>query len=146
VILQIHVEGAEKAALDLKGMSDRARAMAPALARVRQILETGERRQFESRGAFFGTPWAALKPSTIAREGAHPVLERSGALKDSLTGHKGRITPTTLTVGPGIWYGRFAASGTSRGEPRRRIVGVHRTDLQASLETVLGYLVGGELV
>lgn len=70
-----------------------ARLNRPGSADVRKVstaLGQGWQQNFSSESSGDGTPWAALRPFTVAERiaagypGAHPILRRSGRLRDSL--------------------------------------------------------------
>lgn len=76
---------------------------------------------FAGRQTATGQAWAPHAPSTIARYGAHPLLELSGAMKDAATGGPGRreeiINGDILALGVSpeqIEYAGFHETGTAK--------------------------------
>lgn len=87
-----------------------------------------EARQFKSEGAYGSGGWAALSPRYAAWKAkaypGKPILERTGALKGSLTRRPLGIevlTPKSMTIGSGIDYGKFHQAGGGRLPQRRPV-------------------------
>jgi phage gpG-like protein len=85
-----------------------------------------------TEGALFGGGWAPLAPSTIADRvrkgyGAGPILYRTGALANSLSGDNSgaikEVTPASVTVGTAVPYAGYHQTGTKK-MPMRRIIGL----------------------
>jgi phage gpG-like protein len=84
-------------------------------------------------GVFARKMWPQLAPSTVADRlrkgygGAHPILQRTGALALSLLrggpGNVFQTTPNSLVVGTNIAYAGFHQRGTSK-MPARPVVGM----------------------
>lgn len=94
-----------------------------AFRQIVRILERATRRQFASKGAYGGTPWAALKPATLARKRRQNqdtrILRATGALFESLVGetHSAHILDLgrqTLRWGSSIAYGVYHQSRKPR--------------------------------
>ena len=119
--------------------------LSPAWEQVGNLLLSDFAVNFAQEGGYFGkgawAQWAPLKggdtvpPTSTVRDrirkgygGAHPILERTSQLRQSLTqrGTPGNIfdvRPMGLTVGTATPYARFHQFGTSK-MPARLIVGV----------------------
>ncbi len=65
---------------------------------------------FRQQGALTGSPWAKLKPSTIAnrRKGSSLILQDSGALKRSF---KMVASAASVSVGSPLFYAEFHEEG-----------------------------------
>lgn len=149
--LDVEVIGEEKVLANIKEMRARARDARPATRRVKDILITANRKQFETQGSYSGDPWAPLAPSTLerkTREGIdlRPLHGKTGALETSLTGGRGKRTSATKSgarAGSKVWYGVFARSGTKSGEPARKLVGLSHADQTKIGRVVLDYVAHG---
>jgi phage gpG-like protein len=108
-----------------------------------------ESRQFSSEGGFASGGWDPLADSTVRRRGsAHPILDESSELRDSLTqdGAKGsirRITSDELFVGTDVDHAQYHQTGTPR-MPRRRPVEFRETDRRRWVKAIQRYLVTGQ--
>ena len=141
----ITVSGEDVAALHLEEMAARTLDLRPAFSQVRRDLIAGNRRQFESRGSYFGSGWAPLADSTVARTGGEEPLVDSGALRASLIGGRGRKTSVDrsgVSVGTSVWYAHFAHSGTQR-EPARSLVGITELEVESAKRTISRYVTDG---
>jgi hypothetical protein len=121
--LHIDIDGDERAALNLLETGIRAKDLRPAARKIRDVLTDGNKRNFSSRGAYFGSTWPPLAASTLERGGG-TIGVRSGALKASLEGGRGRKTSATKTqvkVGTKVPHAHLFAGGT-RGA-RRSVLG-----------------------
>lgn len=130
--VDIDVTGEDLAAKHLLETAIRAKDLRPASRSIRDLLTEGTSRNFASQGAFFGETWPPLSSSTLARKVGGSIGVRTGALRTSLQGGRGRSTSATRTqvrVGTKVWYARFFAGGTKSGQPPRKIVGVTRTQI-----------------
>jgi phage gpG-like protein len=151
----LEVFGDKEAADLLRQVGDRAVDMKPAFAKCYTIMEEGLRKQFESKGAYLGTPWPALAKTTLerkAREGlsSEPLVGASQILKTSLEGGRGRIksvTKTQVRIGTKDFVARFHQGGskTKAGLPARKLVGVSRGDWSRVFATIRSYLSTGRL-
>lgn len=137
------VQGEDRAARHIDDIGDRAKDPKPVLNRVADLLQRRQAANFASHGASLGG-WPPLAASTVAKkrsagQSIEPLVA-TGALERSLQAGRGkgkvrRVTKTRVTIGSRIFYGRFAQAGTSRGEPKRPIVGI--TNVEAKLATKL---------
>lgn len=150
--LDVDIIGDKKVLTDLLGLSERAKDARPALRQVRDVMESGIKHQFASQGSYFGTPWAPLKPTTLAKKAQKGedlrTLRATGALEASLSGGKGKrrgVTRTSARTGTSIFYGRFAQSGTKR-QPARKIVGMSKADKLRAMEMLETYVIHGRVI
>lgn len=144
-VLLVEVIGEDIAALHLDEMAARTLDLRPAFGEIRRELLAGNRRQFESRGAYFGSSWAPLAASTALRKGNDETLVASGALRDSLIGGRGRKTSVDrsgVSVGTSVWHAHFAQRGTA-SEPARQIVGIAPTEIESAQRTIERYITDG---
>lgn len=95
---------------------------------IAKELERFEQGLFESEHAPDGTPWAPLRPATIARKGHDLILHDTGRLGASLMQETGdsirAVDPHYLTFGTSTEYAGFLQDGTSR-MPARPMVGLN---------------------
>lgn len=107
------------------------------------------RRQFATEGASGSGGWAPLSPKYAAWKSTHypgkPILERTGALRESLTERPFGvevITPTGMVLGSGIDYGRYHQAGTSR-MPQRRPVELPEGERRQWVNLIQRFIVTG---
>lgn len=122
----IDVDGDKQVDRTLLRLAGRVIDAKPAFERIHQDLEQAEARQFRSEGGYASGGWAPLAPATVVQRGsAHPILVRTGELRDSLTGQASgsvRVADRSFMVfGTRVPYARFHQFGTDR-MPRRRPV------------------------
>ena len=110
-----------------------------------------ERRQFGTEGAYGSGGWVPLSPRYAAWKAAHypgkPILEREGALKDSLTRRPFGVEvlePAFMVVGSGIPYGRFHQSGGPR-LPQRRPVELPESERRTWVRFIQRFIQTGEV-
>jgi phage gpG-like protein len=103
----------------MKGIARRSQNMAPAWRKIGSYLSRKVRRQFATRGAEFGTPWAPLKPATRKQKQrlGYPrnPLVRTRELKDSFTGRPmniERYSAQSATWGSGLAKAGWQHRGT----------------------------------
>lgn len=103
--VQVRIEGDIVIDRMLQGLESRATDFGPVWPDVVRAFQAIVAKAFDTEGASTGATWAPLKASTQAdrvRHGfapAHPILERTGALKRALTIGEGAhiaSTPTSL--------------------------------------------------
>lgn len=124
--LDFDVIGEDIAARHLFDMGQRAADSRPAFRKIRDLLIRGNAKTFATKGGYIGETWPPLAPSTVERKGNAEIGVRTGALKASLMGGRGRQTSVTkkqVKVGTKVWYARMFAGGTKTGQPPRPIVG-----------------------
>lgn len=140
------VVGDKKTGHLLQQLGHRAADPRPVFKEIADLFQRGQARQFSSGGAYFGTPWAPLAESTVARTGAHRPLHLTGALERAVAGKgKGklrRVTKTKVTVGTSLFYAIFHQGGTSKGVPARPVVGISRRDGKQALTMLERHLTG----
>lgn len=137
---------------NLAGISGRAENMRPVFTVIRELMLSDQRRNFESRGSVFGSPWPDLAPGSLARKsGGSKPLVLTGTLEKAATGGTGKVTRITksgVTVGINqrIHYARFHQAGAKGGRkgdmPKREVVGINRMTREKSLTLIQKYLVG----
>lgn len=108
-----------------------------------------ERRQFDTEGAYGSGGWPALSPDYAAWKAAHypgkPILERSGALRESLTRRPFGvevIDARAIAVGSGIDYGRFHQAGADN-LPQRRPVEFPESERRTWVRLIQRFIVTG---
>ena len=108
-----------------------------------------EARQFATEGAYGSGGWPALSPKYAAWKERHypdkPILERTGALKASLTSRPfgiEAITPKSMTLGSGISYGAYHQSGGGR-LPQRRPVDLPESERRTWVRLIQRFIVTG---
>ena len=150
-MLKVEERGAEETSKHLREIGERSLDARPAMRRIREIMEKGNRRNFESRGGYFGSSWDGLADSTRERKArrgqSSTPLRATGALKSSLSGGKGRrggATRSSARAGTSIWYAVFAEAGTTKA-PKREIVGISKRDLERSEKLLENFLTSGRL-
>lgn len=143
--LDFSVLGEDLAADHLLRVAARSQDLRPAARQIRDLLTKGNAANFASQGSAFGT-WPPLAASTQERKRGGDIGVRSGAMKASLEGGRGRSTSATKTqvkVGTKVWYARFFAGGTKTGQPARPIVGVTSTEIAAANVILRRYITEG---
>lgn len=155
--LAIDVIGDTKVLGDIAEMRARAMDAKPATRKVRDLLLASNAKQFQSSGSGLGKPWAPLTPATLerkSREGLdlRPMHGKTGALKTSLEGGKGKrtgATKSTARAGSGVWYSIFAR-GTkgsiyshNTGEVTRKLIGFTTAECEEIMQIVSSYIVHG---
>jgi hypothetical protein len=150
--LDYTIIGPKEAADKLLVMGEKATNATPAFAAVAALLVEGHKRQFESKGAFLGTPWPADTPATQARkltagiEGGINV--DSGAMESAAMGGTGKVevaTPSMARAGISgrIYWARFAQAGLSgRRIPPRPVVGIGASEGQEAIEMLEAFIIG----
>lgn len=116
--------------------------LTPAWPAVEVEFRAIEREQFESEGGAGQIAWPSLSNRYKAWKEVHfpgkKILERTGALKGSLTGRGSgsfvEATPRKLTIGSSIPYGRFHQQG--EGVPQRPPIAL-KNSKAARLQAVL---------
>lgn len=110
-----------------------------------------ERRQFASEGGYGSGGWPALSPRYAAWKARHypgkPILERDGELKRSLTVRPFGVevlTPSSMTVGSGIDYGRFHQQGAGN-LPQRRPVELPESERRTWVRLIQRFIVTGNV-
>lgn len=143
----IDVEGIPGAKRMLSEIARRGLDMRPPLTGIKAILFEGNRKQFESKGSYLGTPWVADKPETIARKGREGVpglsdtMVASGDLQEALSGgdgSKSRVTKYSVRVGTSLFYAHFSL-GTQDEQPRP-VSGISDLETNASVRLIEDYL------
>lgn len=153
--IQVDALGVQTTRETLLKAAARGADMRPAMLQIRELLIEGHKKQFDSQGAFLGTPWPDSSPETILRKNREgvPSLSRpmvaSGDLQESLSGGKGgrsRVSKGSVSVGTSLFYAIFAISGAEGGrkgkEPARPPVGINEAQEEQSIEIMERHLLG----
>ena len=139
----------------LSGISERATNLAPAWPGVLEAFYRITAAAFSSEGASTGAPWKALAKSTQAERKrlgygpSHPILRRTGALEDALTGKGGGVANAsgsqlmfTVEGEAGKYFKYHQSLRPRRRLPRRAPVLLTGDDQYALLRPVRLYLTG----
>lgn len=141
----------------LHGLAERAQNLQPIWPVVLREFQRIEAKTFATEGGSTGAKWPGLKPSTQkdrARQGyppAHPILERTGALKRALVDGEGAfaaMTPTSLRVilSEEVDYFTYHQSPRPRRTlPRRAPVLLTGDDRTALVHPIRLYITGREV-
>jgi hypothetical protein len=151
----IDVAGLPEASAMLQDAAARGEDMRPAMAQIKVLFTEGHKANFDSHGAFLGTPWEPLSAETDARKNRegipalNDVLVGEGNLQEALSGGSGartRVSKGSVSVGVAPFYAIFAqggAKGNRRGtEPKRPILGITRAEQEESLAILTDFLMG----
>jgi len=111
----------------LEAMRERAQDARPAWSSFTNWLVDNVHNQFQTRGTRWGTPWAPLRPATIAekRRLGYPLdpLIRTRRLEHSLTRRPmdiERLSPRDMEVGTRVPYAIYHHNGAPRANLPRR--------------------------
>lgn len=137
MIIEADVIGDEDAVRHLIETGKRAQDLRPAARTIRTLITEGHKRNWASRGAYLGSTWPPLAPSTVRNWGGGEVGVASGRLKAAVLGGKGaqtKATKTSVSVGvKGVPEAHLFAGGRSGGrggfQPARPIIGVTRAQI-----------------
>lgn len=141
----------------LAGIAQRPTDLGPVWPTVVGVFQQIVGRAFATEGASTGAPWRELAPRTQAdrrRNGfppAHPILERTGALKRALTIGEGAyvsMTPQRLQyrLSESVGYFKYHQSTQPRTRlPRRAPVLLTADDRYALIKPIRLYLTGRDL-
>lgn len=154
--MALKMDGIGATSTMLRDAAARGEDMRPAMARIRDLLIEGNKKQFATQGSFLGTPWPASSPETLARKARAGILPSlsaslvaSGDLEQSLSGGKGgrtRVSKGSVSVGTSLFYAIFAIGGASGGrrgtEPARPPLGINEAERLTSLRIMTDYLLG----
>lgn len=151
------VVGEDLAILKLTRIDSNITNMKPAFQDIVGEYRKDVEKQFQSEGRHFGFPWAQLKDSTISQRirqgypGEHPILKRSGDLKDSLTRASDPnacqvVTRQQWFIGTQIPYAAFHQSRAPRYRlPRRAFLAISKTFRLFSVRKMHKWAVTGKL-
>lgn len=110
-----------------------------------------EARQFDSEGGYGSGGWPALSPAYAAWKARHypgkPILERTGALRASLTERPFGIEVIehgSMTLGSGIDYGKYHQAGGDH-LPQRRPVELPEGERRAWVRLIQRFIVTGKV-
>jgi phage gpG-like protein len=128
----------------LEGVSD----FTPAFEEIAEDFLQVEAEQFASEGGYgLAGRWLGLSPTYAQWKAKNfpgaKILERTGALRDSLTSTGGpnvrEITPTTLSLGTKVPYAIYHQQG--RGVPKRKPIDLNEETKQRWMKFIQAYLV-----
>lgn len=145
------VEGADSVADRLRDIAERGEDMRPAMLLIKELLIEGHAKQFDSKGAYLGTPWPENSTETLkrkAREGVpslSSVMVASGDLQESLSGGKGgrsRVSRSGVSVGTALFYAVFHLAPKRKGMPARPVVGIADSERETALEIMERHVMG----
>lgn len=113
----------------------------PAWESIRGIFWNAEKKKFEA------ADWEPLSPIYAAWKEEHypgkPILQRTGALMASLTGHNEgaiiEIHPLWMQVGSALGYGRYHQKGTSR-MPQRKVIDLVEENKRSIMKAIQRHL------
>lgn len=140
----------------MRGIAKRSKNVTPAWPRVGSYLSAAERRQFATEGAYMGTPWQPLAPSTVARKaargfGGRKILVETGAMRSGFTGRPMDIetySAQQALFGSAGQVARWQHFGTHRNGkqaiPPRTIMKVTPVIAHGVAEVIAGYIIGNK--
>lgn len=106
---------------NVRAMRRRAEDLTPAWDALLTWFSEQVFQQFLTRGGRFGKPWAPLASRTLRDKfkGGYPLdpLIRTGELVQDISSRPlgvENMTPSSVTAGTDVWYGRFHMTGTER--------------------------------
>jgi phage virion morphogenesis protein len=122
----------------------RMNSLQPVMDAVGQIIQAGTQQRFVDQQGPDGTPWASLKPATIARRrsgpgiGAIQILRDTGRLMNSIDY---KATDQTVSVFSNVIYSGVHQFGwPKKNIPARPFFGYNPKDQQAIVTVLQGYL------
>lgn len=106
---------------------------------IAEVLQTSIGFQFDEEGAYFGSKWDSLKPSTIERRrrlGKWPgkIMQVTGRLKSSFTYN---INGNNLTIGTNLDYAKYLHHGTSRMPARPLFASLLTNEVREEIRYVI---------
>lgn len=124
--ITIKLDGADAVRERLREISSRMSNLSPILKAIGDRVAEQTKRRVESQGpAPDGTPWAPLKPATLARKKHAKILTESGHLRDSIRYQL--AGSNTVTVGTNLVYAAIHQLGGRT--PARTILPVRKKAL-----------------
>ena len=108
------------AAFAVQNLKSKTRGLPKAIAKATLYMERETKLNFAKQSDPDGKPWAALKPSTLARKKTNAILRETATLANSITsssaGLIGQVSASTE-------YGIYHQTGT-RKMAQRKIIGI----------------------
>lgn len=106
---------------------------------IGEVLQTSINFQFEQEGAYFGSKWAPLAPSTIAqrqRRGRWPgkILQVDGGLASRFTYS---ISGNSVTIGTNVEYAKYLHHGTRRMPARPLFASLLTNEVKEEIRFVI---------
>jgi len=130
-MFNISISGDTEVKRKLNKISGEIKDLKPAFTEMKSLLIAELRRNFDTKGSSFGTPWAARKYPY-----AWAILQKTGKMKNSwqdiVTSHSMIIFNTTP-------YATYHQHGT-RHLPARPIVGISQNMLQVITRIVIKHI------
>lgn len=151
MIIEADVIGDEDAIRHLVETGNRAKDLRPAARSIRTLLVEGHKKNWLTRGAFLGSTWPPLKPSTVKNWGGGEVGVASGRLKAAVMGGKGaqtKATRSSVSVGvKGIPEAHLFAGGRKGGrggvQAARPIIGTTRAQIGQANDILATWITEG---
>jgi len=143
--LFIEVAGDVQLARSLSRFGDGIKDFRPVWEQIVKSFWDIERKQFESEGGYGSGGWLPLSPSYAAWKEENypgkPILQRSGALFESLTGQASgtikQISDKSLTIGTDVFYAIFHQKGSKARPP----IDLTEQDKTAFMKLIQKYVV-----
>lgn len=155
VEISIEVFGEKALNRELLRWGTRAQDASPAFVDIADLFYESEKKQFDSEGLWASGGWTPLKPATVSAKVNHPswaleILQRTGAMKESLTSHDGGysinvITPEFMEVGSKIPYGVYHQQPKGPGKgilPMRKPVELREQTKIEMVKILQAWIVG----
>jgi hypothetical protein len=148
VRLVIDSVGDEIVSRELLRLAGRVGDVEPAMNSILTLIKKGEKKQFNSQGAYGSAGWTPLAPSTLESKARSGIDQRilhgiTGDLESSLTGGGGNIAIARhdgLDFGTTVPYAKYHQDG--RGVPMRKVAqfpeGARRYWVRVIQDHVLG--------
>jgi phage gpG-like protein len=143
--------------LKFKRLNFRIRDLSPIFKRVSEKFRQEIGFQFTSEGSHGGHAWAPLKPATVRDRinkgygGEHPILVRTGRLRDSLRNEQhrdacGGITARSFLIGTQVDYAKYHQSKLPRRKlPRRAFMVITNQFRLTVVRLIHRFVVKGEI-
>lgn len=154
--VQMDRQGLRDVKYKVRGIARRSENLTPVWPRLGSFLAQANRRQFTSHGAYYGTPWAPLKPDYAQwklRNGyGRKTLVLSGGMKASFTSRPMAIEKyykQSATYGSDHWLAKFHQYGTHRNgkqaNPPRPMMVKNRAVVKAARDMIDSYVKTGKI-
>lgn len=150
MIIHAEVVGEDDAARHLIEAGNRAKDLRPAARAIRTLLQTGNKRNWATKGALFGDSWPPLAASTVKRWGSGEIGVASGKLKAAIMGGAGSTTSATRTsvkVGVKVPEAHLFAGGRKGGrggvQPARKIIDATRAQISDANDIIATWITEG---
>lgn len=150
--IDVRVTGLREARANLQAMRERAKDLSPAWEELLTWWAITNVEQFSSRGRRWRTPWAPLKPRTLAQKRRQGFLSdplvRTSQMRADLTRRPlgaEHITRDTVVAGTDQPYAKYHQSTAPRRRlPRRALVNARQVAAEGTAGSVcLSWIVDG---